>query len=393
MGMSLPLVDILIPTHNPNPVFLRGALDCLLDQTEERWTCFIHDDASTGNVEEVIRPYLEDPRFTFVRSATRLGIGGNWNACYRARERLSVPRAPFVQYLFQDDSWKPLYLTSVISVLETYHDVGFVAVEHAYVCDSRLETAQGYKRLKDLRSQLIAPGRHNGRMFFHWWLKRGFQPNFIGEPSFVMMRRSLIENVGLFYEDLTQILDIEYWIRLVRRSDWFYLAENLGSFRVHRKAASYQHFMKDDHIIEHLKLLDQLRQVLPASTHLDQHVAGIVSHIVNRVIRGKGIGKGARPTLRYLRLHPYAALRGVRCYVVQAAKRWWRKGWDACTMMPCGKSPDPQYSVDRVAAFPRHDTQTRYPFGAEREDATVGRRGICDHRFSVGACNDSCRRD
>src|SRR3989344_4074088 len=81
--MDTPLITILIPTYEPNPHFLREALDGLKRQTETRWKAVIHDDASDISVEQIVAPYLRAARFSFVRSRARLGIGGNWNACLK----------------------------------------------------------------------------------------------------------------------------------------------------------------------------------------------------------------------------------------------------------------------------------------------------------------------
>ena len=97
------IVDVLIPTYNPGAEHLRVALDALKAQTYTEWQAFIHDESDAVDVEVIVRPYLEDPRFQFMRSPKRLGIGGNWNAC------LTHTKNPVVAYLFHDDEWVPEY--------------------------------------------------------------------------------------------------------------------------------------------------------------------------------------------------------------------------------------------------------------------------------------------
>lgn len=354
-----PLIDVCIPTYEPNPEFLRETLDALLAQTEKRWTCLIHDDASTIDVKALVSPYLRDPRFRFARSPKRLGIGGNWNASL-GEARRAEPGAPYLQFLFQDDLWHPTYLERAVSILEENPDVGFVASGHRYVCDEPLETAHGYERLYELRKQMLTGGRHNGPMFLQWWLKRGLQPNFIGEPCFVMMRRTLMEDVGLFSEELRQVLDVEYWVRLLLEADWYYIADDLGEFRVHRKAASYTHFLEGADVQEHFTFLEHLRTLFPKGSSewssldasLDQRFADVICHTVNRLLRLHRVGRGAKPMLRYLRGNPRPAFRGLKRYVVQASERWWRKGWAACSMLVHGQSAHAQYPLGGVAALP-----------------------------------------
>lgn len=326
---------MLLPTYEPNPPFLTEALDSLLRQTEQCWSCLIHDDASSADVLAIVEPYLQDSRIIFSRNAKRRGIGGNWNACLQhalsPRERGSTP---YVQFLFQDDLWHPRYLERSCAILNENRDIGFVAGAHAYHVMGRMETAEGYKRLAREKRTSLMPGRQDGRRFLAQWLQRGLEQNIIGEPSFVMMRRSLVERVGPFIEELHQLLDVEYWVRALLATDWYWLPEELGTFRVHRNGASYRHFLRGEQMGEHLRLLERLRSVLPVGTperatlerNLDRRFAEIVSHVVNRCIRGRRVGAGALPVLRHFRKHPAAAWRGVRLYAAQASKRWWWKG-------------------------------------------------------------------
>ena len=74
--------------------------------------------------------------------------------------------------------------------------------------------------------------------FLRMWIEQGLRPNLIGEPSFVVLRRSLMESVGPFLEDMQQGLDAEYWIRCLLKSDGYWIVDDLGSFRVHASGAT-----------------------------------------------------------------------------------------------------------------------------------------------------------
>jgi len=341
-------IAVLLPTYEPYPPFLTEALDSLLRQTEQRWSCLIHDDASSADVLAIVAPYLQDSRVTFSRNAERRGIGGNWNACLRqipgpGTRHTRSPQPPIpshcIQFLFQDDLWYPRYLERSLAVLEENPDVGFVASAHTYRSDEPVEMMEGYRRLEEEKKLSLAPGRHYGREFLYSWLKKGLEQNVIGEPSFVMMRRSLVEKVGMFAENLRQLLDAEYWIRCLLRTDWYYIGEELGAFRVHRESASYRHFCEEKQIDEYMRLFERFQKMFPTGARermyftcsLDRRFAEIVGHVVNRLMRGRGIGGGAVPVLRHFRRNPRSAWRGVRRYAVEASRRWWGKvghWWD-----------------------------------------------------------------
>jgi glycosyltransferase involved in cell wall biosynthesis len=199
--MTEPLVNVYLPTFEPQKDLLQEALSSLQSQSESLFTCLIHDDASRVPVKEYSEPFLKDKRFSFTRSAFHRGIGGNWNAC------LKYGSAPFIQYLFQDDRIYANTLKTILSIFSQYEDVGFISFDHEYVCEKDISTAPLYEKLRKDKTLMLAPGPHDGLGFLRFWLQHELNPNLIGEPSFVMMRRSLVQDIGKFREDLDQFLD------------------------------------------------------------------------------------------------------------------------------------------------------------------------------------------
>lgn len=68
--------------------------------------------------------------------------------------------------------------------------------------------------------------------------KAGPPPKHYGEPDFVMLRRSVAEKAGWYLEDMKQNLDEEYALRCLLHSDWYYIQDICGSFRVHPNSVS-----------------------------------------------------------------------------------------------------------------------------------------------------------
>lgn len=222
-----PLIDVLIPTYNPNPEHLTETLKSLLAQKYTDWHALIHDDCSDTDTEAIVKPFLKDPRITFKKSPARLGIGGNWNACLKATT------GRFVAYLFQDDLWRPDYLSHAMDVLEEHLDVGFVSMAHAYLFDGPSQSTDYYLRAQAAMRQ-VQPGPQRGMEMLRWMLARDLTPNVIGEPSFVVIRRYIIDAAGPFLEDMPQALDMDEWLRVLRITRWYYAADGVfGSFRVH----------------------------------------------------------------------------------------------------------------------------------------------------------------
>jgi glycosyltransferase involved in cell wall biosynthesis len=309
----VPQVSILIPTYEPNPLHLRAALECVLAQSCQEWTVFIHDDCSKADVRAIVEPYLHDPRFTFQRSEKRLGIGGNWNAC------LAKATGEYVQYLFQDDTWKPAYLEKCVRLLEKEKSAGFVAVEHSYDCENNIGTSRSsaYEALATFRKTHVQPGLQS-EAFLHWWIQQGLRPNVIGEPSFVMLRRSLMEQVGPFLEDMPQNLDVQYWLRCLLQGPWYNLTENLGSFRVHLAGASTQNDEAGRGLFDRLRLFDYLLMHLPngklraqVERSLSEQIGQMIRKFFQRTKGGGNVNAGGSgAAIKLLLRHPLLLLHG-----------------------------------------------------------------------------------
>ncbi|MFH0770843.1 MAG: glycosyltransferase [Candidatus Peregrinibacteria bacterium] len=254
---SLP-VDVLIPTYNPGAEHLKTALDSLKNQTYPHWKAFIHDESDAADVRAIIAPYLADPRFTFRVSDRRLGIGGNWNACLKATS------APVVAYLFHDDEWHPEYLTRAVDVLLKFPKIGLVSMGHTYRIEGNIVTGDEYRALQQWKETHLKTGPYSGREFLSQWIEQGLRPNIIGEPSFCVLRRSVIDQAGLWNETMPQALDAEYWVRILSLADWYYVAEDSGRFLVHEEGTTAVNRREGRGLFDRFRILQELIDRLPA---------------------------------------------------------------------------------------------------------------------------------
>ena len=250
-------VDVLIPTFRPDPNHLREALDGLLAQSFRNWEALIHDDASDTDIESIVEPYLKDPRITFEKSKENLGIGGNWNACFKKTS------LPIVAYLFQDDVWDSNYLETAVRILNENQSVGIVSMNHKYKLEEGVEVPEDYTVLQEIKKQRFNPGFHEGKTYLSKWIEYGLWPNLIGEPDFVVMKREDMNKAGLFKETMPQLLDAEYWVRMLLNTDMYYCNQNYGSFRVHSTSASAQNHKRGTALFDRFKTLDDLITKMP----------------------------------------------------------------------------------------------------------------------------------
>ncbi|MBU0766788.1 glycosyltransferase [Patescibacteria group bacterium] len=268
----IPRVDVLIPTFRPTPQHIKEALDGLFAQSFQNWRALIHDDASDTDIESVIEPYLKDPRITFVKSDERLGIGGNWNTCFKKTS------LPIVAYLFQDDVWNSNYLETAVQILNENPSVGLVSMNHTYKLEKGIKAPEDYTVLQEIKKQCFTSGFHEGEKYLNEWIANGLWPNLIGEPDFVVMKRTDMDRAGLFKETMPQLLDAEYWVRMLLETDLYYYPKNSGSFRVHPTAASAQNRKRGKALFDRFITLDDLITKMPRGPQRKAALRAQVKH-------------------------------------------------------------------------------------------------------------------
>ena len=89
-------VTIFLPVYN-GANYIQQAIDSVLAQSYTNWKFLIVDNCSTDNTAEICKPYLTDPRFTYILNETNLGVHGNFH------KALSLCDTTYFAYLSHDD--------------------------------------------------------------------------------------------------------------------------------------------------------------------------------------------------------------------------------------------------------------------------------------------------
>lgn len=110
-GASTPRVSVLVPTFE-QAAFLPRALASLRAQTLADWEAIVIDDGSEDDTQEVLAPWLDDPRLRLVRHARNEGLGRALNL------GLDLARAGLVAYLPSDDLFYREHLAQLAHALE-----------------------------------------------------------------------------------------------------------------------------------------------------------------------------------------------------------------------------------------------------------------------------------
>lgn len=209
--MRHPKVGVCIPTYN-RAGYLREAIDSVLAQSYQDYELLVVDNASTDHTSRVVGSY-NDPRISYHRNESNIGMVGNWNRC------LELAKGEYVAILHDDDLWLPRFLERTIAVLDLHPGVGFI---HTARYNTNGDGSR--RRLRRPWSEDIVEA---GRVHFEKLMLRCEV-----SCSTVVVRRSVYSRLGHYDERLDYCPDWEMWLRISLYYDAAYLSEPLACYRV-----------------------------------------------------------------------------------------------------------------------------------------------------------------
>jgi len=200
-----PLASVIVPTHNRDDLLVRS-LRSVLAQTEPRFELIVVDDASTVDIQSVVRS-LGDSRIRYLRIDQNGGPSQARNLGVRSA------RTPLVAFQDSDDEWFPTKLSKQLAALESGGDqVGVVTCDKVRVWRSGERT---YHRTPDIQ---------RGRLLSR---RTAFYQTFAFGAQTVLMRRDLFLRSGGFDAGMNWFEDSELFLRLAAFTEFRRVPEPL----------------------------------------------------------------------------------------------------------------------------------------------------------------------
>ncbi len=228
-------VSICIPTYN-GAQYLRECLDSVLAQTWADYEVLLVDDQSTDETLEIAHAYAaRDPRIRVLQNEHNLGLVGNWNRC------IELAHGEWIKFVFQDDLIEPRCLELMIEAATGNQSIVCCRRRFIFEEGTDAQTRQYYETHLSLDTLFPKACEISAEDFGKAALSH-IGVNFVGEPTAVMIHRSVFEKFGAFNPNLIMICDFEYWTRIAVHTGMTYVPQTLASFRVHQGSTSAFNF-------------------------------------------------------------------------------------------------------------------------------------------------------
>jgi len=227
-----PLVSIIIPSYGGEK-YLEEAIRSVFAQTYRDYELIVVDDGSPfAGVARICRKY--EGKVNYVRQE---------NAGQAAARNTAIvkSRGQYVAFLDDDDVWMPEKLEKQVSYYEELEkngkDVGLIYSGHEHI-DERGGLIH--------RVLLRSSGKNYGALIFM---------DFVGTPSSVIIKRAVLDDIGLFDEKINNTEDYDLWLRIGRKYEIYSVNEYLIRYRNWRGSASKNAALKIRH---HYTLLERV---------------------------------------------------------------------------------------------------------------------------------------
>jgi glycosyltransferase involved in cell wall biosynthesis len=245
-----PKVSVVIKAYN-HAAFIRQAIQSILEQSFQDFEIIVTDDGSTDGTPDVVRTF-PDPRIDLHVFEHNRGISNAMNAT------IARARGEFIAILNSDDFALPGRLERQVAFLDTHPEIAAVFGMPLTVDESGAPTENYF----DFRSALrfLDYSRKTWLKFFF------FSGNVLCAPT-AMIRRSVYTKLGSYDPRLTNLQDLDMWVRLSADHAIHVVSEELTAFRI-RKDHQNASAPRPDTLLrsqfEYAQILKRYRTMNPA---------------------------------------------------------------------------------------------------------------------------------
>jgi glycosyltransferase involved in cell wall biosynthesis len=221
-----PRVSVIMPVYN-TAIYLKEAIESILNQTFVDFEFIIIDDCSTDNSLEIIKSY-KDPRIVLIENNVNKGY------VYGLNYAISISKGEFIARMDSDD-------ISEINRLQIQYSF-MLNNEGVLVCGTNIKIIGTSEIIK-------FPKEHND-------IKKGLlTKNIVAHPSVMAKKRLLLfRETGTYLENLMPAEDYELWTRLIFLGKFHNIQLPLVLYRKHENQISNS---KSDVQYENFKLINR----------------------------------------------------------------------------------------------------------------------------------------
>jgi glycosyltransferase involved in cell wall biosynthesis len=227
------LISIIIPTFNPNQMYLTDLMNSIgMQQFNDFELLIVDDGSSNGIIEKVVNQYRDNlPQIKILKNTRKKGVAGAINT------GILAANSHYIIHSGDDDLYVPgtfLFVESDLAEILPCDNIagGYVGLINIPSHFSLQEVINNY-------SKLIRYNNYYPKIDF-LTIRNG--PSFASHQVFL---KSSIAKIALYDEEITYGGDHEFWLRLLRNGyEFTYLNRHGAIYRQRQKSLSHANLLE-----------------------------------------------------------------------------------------------------------------------------------------------------
>lgn len=222
-------VSVVIPTYNCSK-YITNAVESVLDQSYSNLEILIVDDGSTDETAQELKRYSGHPSIKYLYQSNQ-GPGAARN------NGMKSSTGDYICFLDSDDALEPGSLKCRADVLSANDDLMMVfsdyTIQHSE--ESCVRNYLRHNRFLEFFAGAITSNAGDVISFNDDFIDFFFQfspyPIWTGT---VMLKKQLVESIGVFRTDVQICEDVDYWVRIAGSCKIAYVQKTTAIYNHHR---------------------------------------------------------------------------------------------------------------------------------------------------------------
>lgn len=212
----VPTIAVILPVYNRRAT-VSQSIESVLAQTFSDFQLIIIDDGSVDGTDEVIRPYLANPKIRYHRqpNSGRPSLARNTG--------IALASSPWLAFIDSDDLWLPTKLERQMALVQEAADAGMpldmVLGDYEVVTNGQLSSPSFFAdyQVWQLLRRVTELGCKHGFVFSRDGLLQALYRKGFAATQAVLVKRSVVEDCGRFDPELTFAEDNDLWMKVAER--------------------------------------------------------------------------------------------------------------------------------------------------------------------------------
>ena len=234
---ELPLVSVVVPCFNQGR-YLADCISSILNQTYQVIEIIVINDGSTDETKQVADLFKDQIRYFYQLNK---GASAARNAGIR------YAKGKYIQFLDADDMLQSEKICFHVAYLEQHPTIDIVYGDVRYFTDKPEKLDFGYYAYNSNKPWVPELWEAKGSVLTKLMLRN------ILPINCALIRRSVVDDVGEWNQDLCALEDWEYWIRCAAYGKFFQFIDSLNTYslvRWHRESTTHDQYKIDKSMFE-----------------------------------------------------------------------------------------------------------------------------------------------